>query len=635
MNYRRLTISGRSPFVAAGIVAMFVLGSTWSVRAQEPAVAVDQAGFEVQARGPIHEAFADTNVGVTQASPVVPQQPPEPINEVPPDVRPDDASAIWIPGYWAWDDEQQNFMWISGVWRVPPPEAVWVPGYWTQVDGGFQWVSGFWADANAQQFSYLPPPPASLEQGPSSPSPGDNYFYIPGNWSYANGQYVWQPGYWSPYQNGWTWSNSYYRWTPSGYVYVPGRWDVPMSTRGWAFAPVMFQPGAWNRPGFVYRPSTALNLLSLATMLFARNNGWYYYGDYYGNNYAQLGYMPWYSSGYRGSYNPLYGYESWSRRGNNPNWDRDVRERFAEHQNNPQSRPPRHWKDWEDRMRDANRDGRPGGTGQANVVVRGDSPFVRLDENANVQLGGKGGVRVDPTFKSQADRMAKHYQELRDQRRQSELQARANSANIQPGRQPGGSAQAQAQVPGGLQLPRPPMQQRTAKPIDGQTQNGPQPMPRPQLPQRPQGDPQPRTNQPRVDPPRDDQPKDERPKLPDRTIDIPRVLTPGDRPGRGTPNDPVPKPEPMPRVDKPQQQPAPQQPQPQPQPKKIQPPQQQPRDVRPDGGNRPPKVEGPKPGGGGPKFNPGDGGGKRPEGRGGKRSEGGGDKKDKDEGKKK
>jgi hypothetical protein len=42
------------------------------------------AGQEVLARGPIHEAYAST-VETPTATPVVPQQPPDPVEEMPPD----------------------------------------------------------------------------------------------------------------------------------------------------------------------------------------------------------------------------------------------------------------------------------------------------------------------------------------------------------------------------------------------------------------------------------------------------------------------------------------------------------------------------------------------------------------------
>ena len=48
----------------------------------------------------------------------------------------------WIPGYWAWDDERTDFLWVSGIWRALPPGRQWVPGYWGRSGQGAQWTSG-------------------------------------------------------------------------------------------------------------------------------------------------------------------------------------------------------------------------------------------------------------------------------------------------------------------------------------------------------------------------------------------------------------------------------------------------------------------------------------------------------------
>src|SRR5205823_1171204 len=45
------------------------------------------AGLEVQARGPVHEAFAEPGTPPA-AAPVVPKQPPAPIEELPPEEKP-------------------------------------------------------------------------------------------------------------------------------------------------------------------------------------------------------------------------------------------------------------------------------------------------------------------------------------------------------------------------------------------------------------------------------------------------------------------------------------------------------------------------------------------------------------------
>src|SRR3954465_10883809 len=68
-------------------------------------------GYEELARGPIHEAFAEP-VGLNPVvSAPVPKQPPEPIEEIAADSRPE-GEAEWFPGYWSWDDERKDFLWV-------------------------------------------------------------------------------------------------------------------------------------------------------------------------------------------------------------------------------------------------------------------------------------------------------------------------------------------------------------------------------------------------------------------------------------------------------------------------------------------------------------------------------------------
>src|SRR5687768_3913616 len=98
--------------------------TAWSATADRLAAQQDGGlpeGVEVQLRGPVHEAYAEPTDPQPQAQPVVPRQPPEPIEELPPDQRPEGDDVSWIPGYWAWDEETQDFLWVSGFWRDAPP----------------------------------------------------------------------------------------------------------------------------------------------------------------------------------------------------------------------------------------------------------------------------------------------------------------------------------------------------------------------------------------------------------------------------------------------------------------------------------------------------------------------------------
>ena len=131
---------------------------------------------------------------------------------------------MWIPGYWAWDDDRSDFLWISGVLRNAPPGQTWVPGYWSEVNGGYQWTPGFWTAAAKEEVQYLPQPPQSLEVQAAPAPPGENYFWIQGCWLYQD-HYVWRPGYWTMCRPNWIWNPAHYVWTPGGFVFVDGYWD--------------------------------------------------------------------------------------------------------------------------------------------------------------------------------------------------------------------------------------------------------------------------------------------------------------------------------------------------------------------------------------------------------------------------
>ena len=146
MNVLRLS---SSCVVAALLAISIAVGFNNAVALQRgPPDAV--TGVEVLTRGPVHEAFAETVTFDPQPGIVIPKTPPAPIEELPPQQRPEGANVAWIPGYWAWDDERKDFLWVSGIWRAVPPGRQWVPGYWSGSGQGAQWISGYWADAQAK-----------------------------------------------------------------------------------------------------------------------------------------------------------------------------------------------------------------------------------------------------------------------------------------------------------------------------------------------------------------------------------------------------------------------------------------------------------------------------------------------------
>jgi hypothetical protein len=316
---------------------------------QAPAPADDagpepQNGVEAQARGPVHEAYAEPAETRPEPRPIIAKQPPDPIQEQPPDQKPAGDNIEWIPGYWGWDDETSDFTWISGFWRAPPPGREWTPGHWQEVDGGWQWVAGVWAAQGAQQVEYLPPPPPSIDNGPSVPATDETSAYVPGCWVYHETRYLWRPGYWVEANPNWCWIPDHYCWTPTGYLFVAGYWDYPLESRGLLFAPVRFDRRVYERENFVYVPQYVVQPDFLLGALFVRPAyGHYYFGDYFENRYAKNGFTSWidYRVG-RHSYDPNFAFYR-RRYRDDDHWVSSLRELYSLRRSGDVPRPPRTW----------------------------------------------------------------------------------------------------------------------------------------------------------------------------------------------------------------------------------------------------------------------------------------------------
>ena len=301
-----------------------------------------EAGAQFLTRGPVHEAFAGTSMTGVTAGVVIKKTPYDPIVELPPDQRPEGHNVAWIPGYWSWDDDRNDFIWVSGVWRDLPPGRQWVPGYWATVRGGSQWISGFWGDAAQTEVTYLPPPPDPLEAGPSSPPPAPGNQWTSGCWVWQQSSYAWQPGYWVAQQPDWVWSPAHYTWTPRGYVFVPGYWDHDIVHRGVMFAPVYYDQPVYRRASYSYSPSIVIDLAAAVASLFVQTRSHqYYFGDYYDRRYEQRGFYPWYSrqdTRYGGD--PIYAHYRARQLQRDPDWDTHVHEQYRYRREHVEARPP-------------------------------------------------------------------------------------------------------------------------------------------------------------------------------------------------------------------------------------------------------------------------------------------------------
>lgn len=93
--------------------------------------------LSVGAMAPFSAAYAQLDIVVR----VDVEPPPLPVYDQPPIPEP---GYLWVPGYWAWDDDV-GYYWVPGTWVLPPePELLWTPGYWGWEDGLYLFHPGYW-----------------------------------------------------------------------------------------------------------------------------------------------------------------------------------------------------------------------------------------------------------------------------------------------------------------------------------------------------------------------------------------------------------------------------------------------------------------------------------------------------------
>jgi hypothetical protein len=333
-------MTSRYLIIPAALLALAAVVCSNPSASAAPDGPAGDADVAVQARGPVHEAYAQPFNAVPQAGPVVPKAPPDPIPELPPDQKPEGDNVQWIPGYWGWDADRKDYLWVSGFWRAAPPDHKWVAGYWRKADDGWQWVAGYWGPTNQERPPLLDPPPQPPDAGPTVPAPDDNSLYVPGSWVPRADRYLWRPGYWRPARLGWVWVPAHFVWTPAGCVFVDGYWDYPLETRGVLFAPVAFSRPLWETPGWCFRPRFTVGIgADFFASLFVRPScGSYYFGDYYDPVYLKAGFEPWCRYGSR-HHDPLFGYYRWSHH-DDPAWMRNVGAVYAGRRAGDLARPP-------------------------------------------------------------------------------------------------------------------------------------------------------------------------------------------------------------------------------------------------------------------------------------------------------
>jgi hypothetical protein len=265
---------------------------------------------------------------------------------MPPAEKPAGANIVWVPGYWAWDEDRSDFIWISGCWRNAPPNTYWVPGHWLQLDTGWEWITGFWKPIAAQaqqEIEYLPAPPTAIEVAPPGAAPSPDQIWVPGCWYWDQGHYVARHGYWIGSHVGWVWVPSHYAWTPRGCIFCPGHWDYDLDNRGVLFAPVYIAPPVRVQVGFWFHPGICVDLGMLRVNLFVNPRyNHYCFGDYYDASYQRAGIYPWFRcETIHTWYDPLFVYDRWHSGHTDRDWAKHQEQDFKARQNDRDLRPAR------------------------------------------------------------------------------------------------------------------------------------------------------------------------------------------------------------------------------------------------------------------------------------------------------
>jgi hypothetical protein len=523
----------KTSILGAIVLSFFVTtgsGAQDATFSQRAATAREEV--EVLTRGPVHEAFAETITFDPEGGALVPKLPPAAIEELPPNEKPEGDNVNWIPGYWAWDDEREDFLWVSGIWRSLPPGRQWVPGYWNEADDGAQWISGYWADAEVIETEYLPEPPATMEAGPNIEAPSVDHHWLPGCWIWHQNRYAWRPGYWAMGYREWTWIPAHYIWTPRGCIFVDGYYDYDVDRRGIVYAPVLFDARIYTQRRYSYSPTVVISPAVFITHLFVRPSyGHYYFGDYYGTGYGSRGFSPWFSfNSNQYGYDPFYAQQRWVHR-HNQQWRQSVEANYLNYRNNEDARPPRTWQ--EQRTRIAN----SGAKNPQQFVIA--APLAELAAKSEQLLRVK---TLDESERQQIAKSEKSVKQFRDERQQ--LEAKVIAARPDP------SAKQPSEIPGTkAKLPKSPivanpLEKKDARENEPPKRETPPPPdrrvePKSKKPRQPEENltrPKTAPNDPKVprkpiaDQPKESAPKTEKPKAVVPNPQKPRTTPPSEKP---------------------------------------------------------------------------------------------------------
>lgn len=214
---------------------------------------------KITSLGPVHEAFVTKEQGeeVLQA---IPERPPAPLHET---EKAGKEGLEWIGGYWAWVEGMEDFVWVSGVLRKPPPGHKWVMGKWKEFGRRYVWAPGYWTDQEKVEKISVAPPPEVNELVPASSS---DYFWARGYWDFSQEKgYNWKKGRWEKFSS-WVYVPGHYLTTGSAFIFIPPYWDFSLDDRGELFANVLVPKE--EREEVIFSPTEKVTKEQLIEKLF-------------------------------------------------------------------------------------------------------------------------------------------------------------------------------------------------------------------------------------------------------------------------------------------------------------------------------------------------------------------------------
>ncbi len=70
--------------------------------------------------------------------------PPDPLEEKAPELPTTSGYYLWVPGYWKYNYETEQYLWLSGKWMEPQPHWIYVPPQNIWREKGYVQIPAFW-----------------------------------------------------------------------------------------------------------------------------------------------------------------------------------------------------------------------------------------------------------------------------------------------------------------------------------------------------------------------------------------------------------------------------------------------------------------------------------------------------------